>query len=60
VGIVVHGHEHCAGNPVEEKQHKIDIKKSVLKIKKMLNGKKVEVKGVYVRLTPRIRIIDVV
>ena len=24
-GIVVHGHEECAGNPVEEKQHKKDI-----------------------------------
>ena len=60
VGIVVHGHEHCAGNPVEEKQHKIDIKKSVLKVKKMLKGKKVEVKGVYIRLSPRVRIIDVV
>jgi carbonic anhydrase len=60
VGIVVHGHEHCAKNPVEEKQHKIDIKKSVLKVKKMLKGKKVEVKGVYIRLSPRVRIIDVV
>lgn len=60
VGVIIHGHEHCAGNPVEEKQHKLDIKKSVAKVKKMLKGKKIEVKGVYVRLTPRIRIIDVV
>lgn len=60
VGVIIHGHEHCAGNPVDEKQHKLDIKKSVVKVKKMLKGKKIEVKGVYVRLTPRIRIVDVV
>ena len=59
-GVVVHGHEGCAGNPVDENQHKKDIKKAVLKIKKMVKGSKVEVKGVYVRLTPRIRIVEVV
>lgn len=60
VGIIVHGHEHCAGNPVDHAQHKKDIKKSVAKIKKMLGKKKIEVKGVYVTLTPRIKIEDVV
>lgn len=60
VGVIVHGHEHCAGNPVDQKQHKKDIKKSVEKIKKMVWNKKIEVKGVYVSLTPRIRIEDIV
>ena len=27
-GIVVHGHEDCAGNPVEDKKHKKDILKA--------------------------------
>ncbi len=60
VGIIVHGHEHCAGNPVDHEQHKKDIKKSVAKIKKMLDKKKIDVKGVYVTLTPRIKIEDVI
>lgn len=59
-GIVVHGHEHCAGNPVDDSQHKKDIASSVKKIKKMLDGKKVEVRGIYVKLSPRVRIIQVV
>lgn len=28
-GIIVHGHEDCAGNPVDEFQHKKDIAKTV-------------------------------
>lgn len=59
-GVIVHGHEGCAGNPVDVAQHKKDIKKSVLKVKQMLKGKKIVVKGVYVHLTPRIRVEDVV
>lgn len=59
-GIVVHGHEECAGNPVSDEQHKKDIKKSVESIRKMLDGKKVEVRGVYVRLMPRLKIEEVV
>lgn len=59
LGIVVHGHEECAGNPVDDEQHKKDIKKSVRTVKKMLDGKNVEVRGVYVRLEPRIKVEEV-
>ncbi len=59
-GIVVHGHEGCAGNPVEDAQHKKDIKKSVEVIKKMVRGKKVEVRGVYIKLAPRVKVVEVV
>lgn len=59
-GIVVHGHEECAGNPVSDAQHKLDVKKSVEVIKKMVKGKKVKVRGVYVRLHPRVKIEEVV
>lgn len=52
-GILVDGHEKCAGNPVDDARHKKDIKKSVVVIKKMLKGKKIEVTGVYIRLSPR-------
>ncbi len=59
-GIVVHGHEECAGNPVSHEQHKQDIKQSVATVKKMMEGRDIEVRGVYVRLTPRIKIEEVV
>lgn len=59
-GIVVHGHEECAGNPVSDAQHKKDIKKSVEAIKKMVRGSGVKVRGVYVRLQPRQKIEEVV
>jgi len=59
-GIVVHGHEECAGNPVDAEQHKADIKKAVEKIKQMLDGNNVQVRGVYVRLEPRLKIDEVV
>lgn len=59
-GIVVHGHEECAGNPVSDEQHKKDIKKSVNAIKKMVDGKNVEIRGLYVRLSPRIKVEEVI
>lgn len=58
-GIVVHGHEECAGNPVSHEQHKKDIKKAVEQVKKMVDDK-VEVKGIYVRLIPRVKIEEVI
>lgn len=58
-GIIVHGHEGCAGNPVEEAQHIKDIKKSVETVKKMVKGKNVEVRGVYIKLTPRVKVVEV-
>lgn len=59
-GIIVHGHEGCAGNPVEEAQHKKDIKKSIETIKGMMKGKNIEVRGVYIRLAPRVKVVEVV
>lgn len=53
-GIIVHGHEDCAGNPVNEKQHKEDIAVSVKKIKELLSKKKIPVIGVYIKVTPKI------
>lgn len=34
-GIIVHGHEECAGNPVDEETHKKDILNAVQTIKDM-------------------------
>jgi len=46
-GIIVDGHQECAGNPVEEAQHKEDVKISV-KFIKNLTANKVPVIGVFV------------
>lgn len=59
-GIIVHGHEGCAGNPVGEKEHISDIKASVKAVKKMVVGKNVVVRGVYIKLNPRLQVIEVV
>lgn len=59
-GVVVHGHEGCAGHPVDEKKHKEDIKISVDVIKKMLKGKNVDIRGVYIKLLPRVKVVEVV
>lgn len=47
-GIIVHGHEECAGNPVDEATHKEDVRKSVEVIKELI-GNKVPVYGVFLR-----------
>jgi carbonic anhydrase len=47
-GILVDGHQECAGNPVEDSQHIEDIKKSVEVIKELIE-KKVPVSGVFVK-----------
>ncbi|HVZ67002.1 MAG TPA: carbonic anhydrase [Patescibacteria group bacterium] len=46
-GIVVDGHQECAGNPVDDDKHREDIKKSVNFIS-MLIENKVPVVGVFV------------
>lgn len=50
IGVIVHGHEECAGNPVNDLQHREDIKKSVLFIKEMVKGE-IPVIGVWVKRT---------
>lgn len=50
-GIVVHGHQECAGNPVEDDKHKDDIRKSVEKIGSLIDSY-VSVVGVFVKRSP--------
>lgn len=59
-GIVFHGHEDCAGNPVDEDQHKEDIKKSIETLHELLKGKDIQIKGVYVKVHPFIEVVEVV
>lgn len=58
-GIIVHGHSECAGNPVSDEQHIKDIKKSVERIKEMVGSAEVSVKGIYITLSPRVKITEV-
>lgn len=51
-GIIVHGHEDCAGNPVDKDHHKEHIKETIEKLKQMLGDHKLEVIGVYINLSP--------
>lgn len=55
-GIVVHGHEDCAGNLVGKEQHIQDIKKSVQEINNMLKGYELPVVGAYIALYPEVAI----
>jgi carbonic anhydrase len=54
-GILVHGHEDCAGNPVDEERHKEGVRKGVEIIKKLVNNK-VPVEGIYIRFEPEVKI----
>lgn len=47
-GILVDGHEECAGNPVDNEKHKEDIRKSVEIIKELV-GNAVPIMGVFVK-----------
>lgn len=47
-GIVVCGHQDCAANPVDDEQHKNDVRKSVEVIKSLINSL-VPVLGVFVK-----------
>lgn len=51
-GIIVHGHEECAGNPINDEKHKDDIRKSVGVIKSFVNSS-VSVVGVFVKRSPQ-------
>lgn len=59
-GVIVHGHEDCAGNPVSEEQHKEDIKKDVSLIQELTQATNIEVIGVYVRVTPEVNVERVI
>ncbi len=47
-GILIDGHEECAGNPVSDEQHKDDIRVSVAAVKSMIHSS-VPVLGVFVK-----------
>lgn len=46
-GIIVHGHQDCAGNPVEDEKHKDDVGKSVNVIRSLINTS-VPIIGVFI------------
>jgi hypothetical protein len=45
-GVIVHGHQECAGNPVDDKTHKQDVLKAAEVVKRMVPN--LEVKPVFV------------
>lgn len=49
-GIIVDGHEECAGNPVDDETHRHQVEKSVHVIYNLIHGK-IPVVGVFVRRT---------
>ena len=53
-GIIIEGHEDCAGNPVDKKQHFKDIRASVEKVRIMFPDRDINVCGIYVKLNPEI------
>jgi carbonic anhydrase len=46
-GIIVHGHQHCAGNPVEDELHKEQTIEATKEIRNFVTGD-IEVKPVFV------------
>lgn len=58
LNVIIEGHQDCAGNPVSREKQIEDIKKSVTKVKEMLD-KKINVQGLYVELSPKVKIIEV-
>jgi hypothetical protein len=49
-GIIVHGHQACAGNPIEDEQHKVETLKTAEIIKSFVPSD-LEVKAVFVNKT---------
>ena len=50
LGVIVHGHAECAGNPVSDEEQVDDIRRSVSLVKKMVGA--VPVIGVFVKRDP--------
>ena len=51
-GIIIHGHQECAGNPVDDKKHKDDVRKSVDMVKSLVNSSVLAV-GVFLKRSQR-------
>lgn len=49
-GILVDGHQECAGNPVSDEKHKQDVKTSIEFIRKLIDAR-VPVTGIFVGRT---------
>ena len=47
-GIIVHGHQECAGNPVSDERHREDIRRTLAVIALLTHGA-IPVLGVFVR-----------
>ena len=47
-GIIVHGHQECAGNPVDDEKHKEDVRISVQVIQSLINPS-LPIVGVFVK-----------
>lgn len=47
-GIIVDGHQECAGNPVDDEKHKQDIKTSVEFVRNLIENK-IPVVGIFVK-----------
>lgn len=47
-GIIVHGHQECAGNPVADEQHKQQVKETAKLIRTMVGAMTIEVAPVFV------------
>lgn len=47
-GIIIHGHQECAGNPVEDKQHKKDVLKTAQTIGALIQ-KDIQIIPVFVK-----------
>lgn len=47
-GIIVHGHQECAGNPVDDDRHKDDVRKAVQKVQSLISSS-IPVVGVFVK-----------
>jgi hypothetical protein len=47
-GIIVHGHEECAGNPVEDEQHKKDVLKTAESTAKLIK-KDIQIIPVFIK-----------
>jgi carbonic anhydrase len=56
-GIIVHGHEECAGNPVDEDQHKKDVLKTAKTID-VLVQKDIQIIPVYVKRSKKEWIVE--
>lgn len=59
LGIIIEGHQDCAGNPVEKDKHLNDIKLSVEKVKSMFSNRELKIIGIFIYLFPQASVEEV-